>query len=215
MGRIVVAEYLSVDGVGEDPGAIGTFDRRGWILPYFDDELAKVMADQLVEADGLLLGRRTYEGFIEVWPPRAGDPIGDRMNALSKLVVSRTLNEPLEWNATLLDGDVDDEVRKLRGKPGGNLLVYGSGELVRRLMDLDVVDALQLMVVPVTLGSGRRFFGDGLEPRPMALTAVRMTGAGVVVLTYRRAARDADQSGAAVANEGDWFLNRGEPAALA
>jgi dihydrofolate reductase len=205
MRRIVVAEYLSLDGVGEDPGRLGTFDRRGWILPYYDDELASFMADQLADADALLLGRRTYEGFIQTWPGRTGDPIGDRMNNLPKHVASSTLRAPLEWNATLLAGDVGDAVRKLKQQPGGNLLVYGSGELVRTLMELDLVDELQLQVIPVLLGSGRRFFGEGLQQTPMTLSDVRSTRAGVVVLTYRRTV---DRPTSHEPAEGDWFLKR-------
>jgi dihydrofolate reductase len=205
MRQVVVAEYLSLDGVSEDPGRIGTLDRRGWIVPYFDEEMAAVMADQLAEADALLLGRRTYEGFLQVWPGRSEDPIGDRMNSLPKFVASTTLRAPLEWNATLLDGEVGDEVRNLKDQPARNLLVYGSGELVRTLLELGLVDGLQLMVVPVLLGGGKRFFAEGGEPTSMALTDVKTTGAGVVVLTYRRVADRLMNAEPAV---GDWFLNR-------
>lgn len=208
MRQIVAAEYLSLDGVGEDPGRIGAFERRGWIIPYYDEELATYMSDQLFAADALLLGRRTYEGFVTVWPARSGDPVGDRMNSLPKLVASTTLREPLEWNATLLEGDVGEEVRNLKREPGRNILIYGSGRLVRTLMQLDLIDTYQLMIVPVALGSGERFFRDGRDPSALSLTDVRATGTGVVLLTYQRRPNDVDRSASAETGNGDWWLRR-------
>ncbi|MGH7385634.1 MAG: dihydrofolate reductase family protein [Candidatus Rokuibacteriota bacterium] len=208
MRQIVVAEYLSLDGVGEDPGRIGAFEHRGWIIPYYDEELATYMSDQLAANDALLLGRTTYEGFVTVWPARSGDPIGDRMNSLPKLVASTRLKEPLDWNATLLEGDVADEVRKLKKQPGGNILIYGSGRLVHTLMQLDLIDAFQLMLVPITLGRGERFFKDGRDPTTLSLTDVKTTGAGVVMLTYQRPPNDGDRSAGAEEISGDWWLRR-------
>lgn len=210
MRQIVAAEYLSLDGVGEDPGRIGGFERRGWIIPYYDEELAQYMSDQLSASDALLLGRTTYEGFVTVWPARSGDPIADMMNSLPKFVASTTLNEPLEWNATLLEGDVAEEVRKLKQQPGRNILIYGSGTLVRTLMQLDLIDTYQLMLVPVALGSGERFFRDGHDPTTLSLTDVKMTGAGVVMLTYQRPPNNRDRSASAEAITGDWWLRRRE-----
>jgi dihydrofolate reductase len=208
MRQVVVAEYLSLDGVGEDPGRIGGFERRGWIIPYHDDELAAYMLDQLLASDALLLGRTTYEGFVTTWPARSGDPIADRMNSLPKFVASTTLKEPLEWNATPLSGDVADEVRKLKQQPGQNLLIYGSQTLVHTLMQRDLIDVYQLMFVPLFIGSGKRFFNDGRDPTTLSLTDVRTTGAGVVMLTYQRAANDADRSTAVEGTTGDWWLRR-------
>jgi dihydrofolate reductase len=176
------------------------------MIPYHDDELAAYMLDQLLASDALLLGRTTYEGFVSVWPARSGDPIADRMNSLPKLVASTTLNEPLEWNATLLSGDVADEVQELKQQPGQNLLIYGSQTLVHTLMQRDLIDVYQLMVVPVVLGGGKRFFNDG--PTTLSLADVRTTGAGVVMLTYRRAANDSDRSTAVDEINGDWWLRR-------
>jgi dihydrofolate reductase len=210
MRQIVAAEYLSLDGVGEDPGRIGAFERRGWIIPYYDEELARYMSDQLAASDALLLGRTTYEGFVTVWPARSGDPIADRMNSLPKLVASTTLREPLEWNATLLEGDVADEVRKLKRQPGRNILIYGSGRLVHTLMRLDLVDTFQLMIVPVALGSGERFFRDGREPTTLSLTDIKTTATGVVMLTYQRPPNDRDRLASAQATDGDWWLRRRE-----
>ena len=208
MRQVVAAEYLSLDGVGEDPGRIGAFERRGWIIPYYDDELAAYMSDQLFAADALLLGRTTYEGFVRVWPSRSGDPIGDSMNSLPKLVASTTLTEPLAWNARLLRGDVTDEVRKLKRRPGGNILIYGSGTLVDTLMQHGVIDTFQLMIVPVALGSGERFFRDGHDPTTLSLTDVKTTRAGVVMLTYQRPPDDGERSASAEAMSGDWWLRR-------
>ena len=210
MRQIVAAEYLSLDGVGEDPGRIGGFERRGWIIPYYDDELAAYMSAQLFAADALLLGRTTYEGFVSVWPARSGDPIGDRMNSLPKLVASTTLSEPLEWNATLLEGDIAEEVRKLKRQPGGNILIYGSGRLVHTLMQHDLIDAFELMLVPVALGSGQRFFKDGHDPTALSLTGVKTTSTGVVMLTYQRPPSGTDRSAKADAAGGDWWLRRGQ-----
>jgi hypothetical protein len=110
--RIVAAEYLSLDGVTEDPGPMGAFEHRGWTLPYWNDELAKYQSDQLFASDALLLGRVIYEEFVASWPLRSGDPFSDRMNSLPKFVASTTLEEPLEWNATLLKGDVARQIRE-------------------------------------------------------------------------------------------------------
>ena len=208
MRQLVAAEYLSIDGVAEDPGRLGTFEHRGWIIPYYDDELATYMSDQVFAADALLLGRTTYEGFVSVWPARSGDPIADRMNSLPKLVASTTLSEPLEWNATLLEGDVSDEVRKLKQQPGRNILIYGSATLVHTLMQLDLIDALQIMLIPVVLGSGERLFRDRLDPTALSLTDVRTTGAGVVMLTYQRPPNDGGRSADSAAIDGDWWPGR-------
>jgi hypothetical protein len=113
--RIVAAEYLSLDGVMEDPGPVGEYERRGWTVPYWDDDMAKWQTDQLFASDALLLGRVTYDEFVASWPLRSGDPFTDRMNSLPKFVASTTLRQPLEWNANLLEGDVVDEPKLLSG----------------------------------------------------------------------------------------------------
>jgi len=128
---VIAAEYASLDGVMEDPGPTGEFEHRGWTMPYWNDELAKDQSDLLFASEALLLGRVTYDEFVASWPLRSGDPFTDRMNSMPKFVASRSLQEPLEWNATLLKGDVAEEVQTLKQQPGGSLLIYGSGELVR------------------------------------------------------------------------------------
>jgi dihydrofolate reductase len=192
MGRIVAAEYLSLDGVTEDPGGAGEFKYRGWTIPYWNDELAEYQSELLFASDALLLGRVTYEEFVASWPLRSGDPFTDRMNSMPKFVASTTLEEPLEWNATLLRGDLANEVRKLKQKqPGHNLLIYGSGTLVDTLMQHQLIDVYRLMLHPLALGSGKRFFRERDEKTTLTLTDAKTTGTGVVVLTYERVGEDA------------------------
>jgi dihydrofolate reductase len=154
MRRIVAAEYLSLDGVTEDPGGSGAFEHRGWTIPYWNDDMAKYQSEQLFASDALLLGRTTYEEFVASWPARSGDPFTDRMNSLPKFVASTTLEEPLEWNATLLKGDVAEEVRKLQQLPGRDILIYGSGGLVATLMQHNLIDTYRIMLYPLVLGGG-------------------------------------------------------------
>jgi dihydrofolate reductase len=187
MGRIVAAEYLSLDGVAEDPGPAGDFKYRGWTSPYWNDDLAKEQSDLLFASDALLLGRVTYEEFVAAWPLRSGDPFTDRMNSLPKFVASRTLREPLKWNSTLLKGDVAEEVQKLKHQEGRSLLIYGSGELLNTLLQRNLIDTYRVMLYPLALGIGRRLFREGGDRITLTLSDARTTSAGVVVLTYRAA----------------------------
>jgi len=155
-----------------------------------DDELSKSQSDLLFASDALLLGRVTYEEFVAAWPLRSGDPFTDRMNSLPKFVASKTLQGPLKWNATLLKGDVADEVAKLKRQSGQNLLIYGSGALVNTLMQRNLIDIYRLMLYPVVLQSGERFFRDGISTTTLKLSDVKTTTAGVVVLTYLPGAKD-------------------------
>jgi dihydrofolate reductase len=186
MGKIVIAEYLTLDGVTEDPGHTGDFEHRGWSVPYWNDELGDDQSELLFASDALLLGRTTYEEFVASWPLRSGDPFTDRINRMPKFVASTTLAEPLEWNATLLEGDVADEVRKLK-EAGQSLLVYGSGELVKTLMQYNLIDVYRVMLYPLALARGKRFFREGGDPTVLTLTDAKSTSTGVVVLTYERA----------------------------
>ncbi len=183
MRQVVAAEYLTLDGVTEDPGPSGDFAKRGWTIPYWNDELSKSQSDLLFASDALLLGRVTYEEFAAAWPLRSGDPFTDRMNSLPKFVASKTLKRPLKWNATLLKGDVADEVAKLKKQSGQTLLIYGSGALVNTLMQRNLIDSYQLMIYPIVLGSGERFFRAGLDTT-LSLSDAKTTAAGVAVLTY-------------------------------
>jgi dihydrofolate reductase len=196
MRKIVAAEYVTLDGVMTDPGGVGEIEQGGWSNAFFNDELAKYQSDQLFASDALLLGRVTYEGFAAAWPSQEEEEgeFGVRMNALPKFVASRTLAEPLEWNATLLEGDVAEAVRQLKQQPGRDILIYGSGELVNTLMRHDLIDEYRLMVHPVILGAGKRLFRDGNERVALRLAAVETTGTGVVMATYQPAGQDATVS---------------------
>jgi dihydrofolate reductase len=182
MRRIVAAEYLSLDGVIEDPGPAGEYEHRGWTVPYWNDEIANWQTDQLFASDALLLGRVTYEEFVASWPLRSGDPFTDRMNSLPKFVVSTSLQEPLEWNATLLKGDLVDAVAGLKGQPGDDILVYGSGALVNGLLPHKLIDEYRFMIYPLVLGTGKRFFRDGNDKTTLALKRAETASTGVTML---------------------------------
>jgi dihydrofolate reductase len=186
MGRIVVTEFVSLDGVMEAPGG-EDFKYPGWSFEFDrGDEGDKFKLDEALSAEALLLGRRTYEGFAAAWPSREGE-FADKFNTMPKYVVSSTLKDP-EWsNSTVLDGDVVDEVSKLRQELDGNIVVHGSAQLVQALVDNDLVDELRLMVFPVVLGTGKRIFGETSDKKPMRLADSKVVGDGVVILTYERA----------------------------
>jgi dihydrofolate reductase len=184
MGQIVAVEYLSLDGVTEDPGPMGEFAHRGWTLPYWNDELAESQSELLFGSDALLLGRVTYDEFVASWPLRSGDPFTDRINGMPRFVASTTLKGELEWNATLLEGDVVEAVRTLKRQSGNDLLIYGSSTLVNALMPHGLIDVYRLIVDPVRLGSGQPYFTGASEPTTLRLSEAKATSTGVVVLTY-------------------------------
>ena len=186
MGRIVVSEFVTLDGVFEDPGGSEGLDRGGWAF-RFDrgPEGDKFKLDELVAAEALLLGRKTYEGFAAAWPSRTDDVgFADKMNSMRKFLVSSTLAEPAWNNTTVIAGDVPAELARIRAEPGADILVAGSGQLVATLVANRLVDQLRLMVFPVLLGSGRRLFAGGFEPSGLEVTDAR-TSAEVVLLTLR------------------------------
>jgi dihydrofolate reductase len=189
MRRLVAAEYVTIDGVMQDPGGVGEIERGGWSSPYWNDELAKYQTDQLFASDALLLGRKTFTGFAAAWPG-AEETEGEfavRMNNLPKFVVSQSLKEPLEWNGTLLKGNIAEEIRKLKQEPGQDILIYGSGKLVNSLMAHNVIDVYRLMVHPVVLGTGKPLFEDGATITSLKLIDSKTTDTGVVMLTYEPA----------------------------
>jgi dihydrofolate reductase len=190
MGRIVVTEFISLDGVVEDPGGAEDFKYGGWSF-QFDrgDEGNKFKLDETMEADALLLGRVTYEGFAAAWPSRDGE-FADKFNTMRKYVVSSSLSDP-EWtNSTVLDGDVVGEVQKLRQEPGGDIVVHGSVQLAQTLIDNDLVDELRLMVFPVVLGAGKRLFGETGDKKTLRLTDSKAVGDdGVTVFVYEPAGK--------------------------
>lgn len=181
MRRVVVSEFVSLDGVMEAPAR--------WHFPYWSDEMGKYKSDELAAADALLLGRTTYEGFAAAWPSAPAEEDPDQMNGIRKHVVSTTLEEPLEWNnSTLIKGDVAVEVSRLKEQPGTkDILVYGSAALTNALMERDLIDEYRLMVHPVVVGSGKRLFGDTGGTKDLRLVDTKPLGSGVVVLSYEPA----------------------------
>ena len=191
MGRIVVTEFVSLDGVMEDPGGSENFGQGGWSFKVSrGDEGDKFKLDETFASDALLLGRVTYEGFAEAWPSREGE-FADKFNNMPKYIVSSTLDEP-EWqNSTVLKGDVVEEVGKLKQEQDGDIVVHGSARLVQTLIEHDLVDELRLMVYPVVLGSGKRLFGDTSDGKPLRLVDSKVVGDGVAILIYKPADENA------------------------
>jgi len=184
MGRIVVTEFISLDGVVEDPGGSEDFKYGGWSFEFSrGDEGDQFKLDETRASDALLLGRVTYEGFAEAWPSRDGE-FADKFNNMPKYVVSSTLKDPDWTNTTVLDGDLAESVGKLRDELDGDIVVHGSAQLVQGLIDKGLVDELRLMVFPVVLGSGKRLFGETSDKRSLKLTNSQFVGDGVAILTY-------------------------------
>ena len=174
MRKIIAAEYLSLDGIMSDPA---------WTGPYWSDELAKLQHELLFQSDLLLLGRVTYDGMSKAWPQMKEGDFGERMNSIPKLVATKTLKD-LEWNATAIQGDVYEEIRKLKQESGQHILIYGSGVLLQSLMQQNLIDEYRLMVNPVVLGQGARLFAEGIQTK-LKLTETKTTTTGVAVLTYQ------------------------------
>jgi dihydrofolate reductase len=193
MRKVIVSEFLSLDGVMQAPGNTDEgFQYGGWQIPYFDDVMGAVVDKGLKAAGGLLLGRRTFHHFAGYWPSAPEEQEPELMNDLPKFVASTTLKEPLAWsNSTLLKGDVAGEVAELKERSGGDLLVYGSGELAQTLMRHNLVDEYRLMVHPVVLGTGKRLFRDDGSRRLLRLVDSTTSGTGVLLLTYRPAQSEA------------------------
>jgi dihydrofolate reductase len=193
MGRIVVTEFVSLDGVMEAPGG-EDFKYKAWTFDFDRGEDGnQFKLDETDESEALLLGRRTYEGFAAAWPGRDGE-FADKFNTMPKYVVSSTLEEP-EWNnSTVLKGDVAEEVAKLKREQDGDIVVHGSPRLVQTLVEHDLVDELRLMVFPVVLGSGKRLFGETSDKKPLRLVDSKMVGDGVAILVYAPAADEATES---------------------
>jgi dihydrofolate reductase len=191
MRRIVVSEFLTLDGVMQAPGdpnedRSGGFDKGGWQLAYFDDIFGSTMMDAFAATGAMLLGRLTYQNFAAHWPNEpADDPLAATMNGMQKYVVSTTLSEPLAWqNSTLIKGDVPGEVGRLKEGSGKEIQVIGSGELVQTLIRHDLVDAYRLMIHPLVLGTGKRLFRDETVSTKLRLVDSKPTTTGVLILTY-------------------------------
>ena len=193
MRKLRVIEFLSLDGVMQAPGdpeedTEGGFRHGGWQRPYVDDVLAASAGEGMAATDSYLFGRKTYEKMAAYWPTApADDPFAQHLNSASKYVASRTLRD-LDWqNSTLIEGDVAEEVAKLKAQPGKNIAVLGSGELVQTLIQHDLVDEYFLAVYPLLLGSGKRLFRDTDAPKKLSLVDSKPTSTGGVLLTYRPA----------------------------
>ena len=188
MGKLVVTEFVTLDGVMEDPGGgeKDRFDRGGWAFQFDRGEDGDTFKfDELKAADAQLLGRVTYEGFAEAWPTMEGTgEFGEKMNAMPKFVVSSTLENPTWNNTTVLGSDLPGEIGKLKAQFEGDILVAGSAQLVQGLLAHDLVDELHLMVFPVVLGSGKRLFGETTDKKPLQLLESKTVGDGVAILVY-------------------------------
>ena len=187
MGTIVISENVSLDGVIQDPTGDEGFRHGGWFAQIGDkdrEEWARLECDEALRSEALLLGRRSYEFFAARWPSRSG-AWADRLNSLPKYVVSSTLENP-DWNnSTVLSGDVVNEVSKLKQELAGDIVVYASGQLVRTLIDHDLVDELRLIVYPVVLGAGERLFGQISDKKSLRLVDTRTVGDNLALLTYQ------------------------------
>jgi dihydrofolate reductase len=187
MPKLIVTEFVTLDGVMEAPGGEHSHPHTGWVFDYMSPEQEKYKLDETLDAESLLLGRVTYEGFAAAWPERSG-PFADKMNSMPKYVVSSTLSGPLAWNnTTVLGGDLADEVTKLKQGDGGPILVAGSAKLVHALIENDLIDELRLMVFPVAIGGGKRVFPESGLKKPFKLTDTQTFQSGVAVRTYEPA----------------------------
>jgi dihydrofolate reductase len=197
MGRIVVTEFVSLDGVMEDPGGAEDFRYGGWTFEIDrGEEGNKFKLDETLASEALLLGRVTYQGFAQAWPSREGE-FADKFNNMPKYVVSSTLDEPGWNNATVLKQDLVAEVSKLRQEHDGDIVVHGSAQLVQALLEHDLVDELRLMVFPVVLGGGKRLFGETSDRKRLRLVGSRAVGDGVAILIYEPARDGAAESSVA------------------
>ena len=189
MARVVAFTSVTLDGVMQAPGrpdedTRGGFEHGGWAAKYADEESGKLAAESMANTEALLLGRRTYEDLLESWNKQGG-PFKDMLNSSPKFVASTKLEEPLPWpNSTLIKGDVNEEVAKLRKRPGKDIVVLGSGKLLRGLMKDGLVDAYILLIHPLVLGTGQRLFDDGVPDAGLKLQDSKTTSTGVMVATY-------------------------------
>ena len=194
MRKLVVGTFVTLDGVMQAPGGPdedrdGGFQHGGWLVPYFDENFLAIMTEWSKRAGAFLLGRKTYEIFAASWPNSTdpSDEIAAALNTRPKFVASRTLHEVTWNNSHLLEGDVAEEVAKLKAQDGGELQVHGSSDLLQTLLRCDLVDTLRIWQFPVVLGTGKRLFGEGAIPRAFRLADTRQTGTGAVLHVYERA----------------------------
>lgn len=194
MGRIIVTEYVSLDGVMEGPGGGEDYKHVGWTFEFSrGEEGDQFKLDETLGSEALLLGRVTYEGFAAAWPSMTGE-FADRFNSMPKYVVSSTISQGSWTNTTVLSGDLHDEVVDLRRRMDGDIVVHGSAQLAQALLEDDLVDELRLMVFPIVLGTGKRLFGETSDKKRMRLVESRTVGEGITILILRPAARPNGQS---------------------
>ena len=187
MRNLSISTLVTLDGVVQDPGGFGETADGGWADPYFDEEAGRLAYEHLLSSDVFLLGRQTYELFKEHWTRVHEGEYAERINSMPKLVASTTLHEPLDWNATLIEGDVAEQITTAKREDGGEILMYGSPGLMRTLAAQDLVDEYKLWIHPVVLGRGKKLFVDGFDKSSLDLVDVKSLSSGVVVLTYRPA----------------------------
>jgi len=193
MRELIVLSFITLDGIMQAPGGpeedpTGGFKYGGWTVGYWDDFLGGVMGEQMAKPFDLLLGRKTYEIFAAYWPyAKSGDPTAEKLNRAKKYVASKTLRK-LDWsNSMLVEGDTVQEIIKLKEQKGPELQVHGSGNLIQTLLKHDLIDEFRLKIFPITLGTGKRLFGEGTIPAGLKLVDSRTSTTGVIVATYRRA----------------------------
>ncbi len=187
MRKIIASEFITLDGIMEDPGGAEKFERGGWAFQFErGPEGDKFKLDEVMDSEALLLGRVTYEGFASAWPSRTGE-FADKMNGMAKYVVSTTLQEPTWNNTRVIKQNIAEEVARLKSIPGADILIAGSGKLVNTLMQHDLIDEYRLMVYPVILGTGKRLFNQTSDQRALKLVEVNAVGAGILILTYHPA----------------------------
>ena len=189
--KLTIQTFLTLDGVMQAPGGPDEdtdhgFPHGGWGFPYGDEDFGASVVNWMSQADGVLLGRKTYDIFASYWPKQTdpADPVATALNTLPKYVASTTLSSPDWQNTTILSGDVVSEVTKLKERPGRELQVHGSGQLAQTLIDHDLVDEYRLLTFPVHLGSGKKLFRDGARPAALRLTGTSSTSTGVIIATY-------------------------------
>ncbi len=191
MRKLIVLTFITLDGVMQAPGGpkedtSGNFKYGGWSAGYWDDFMGDVMNTQMAEPFDMLLGRKTYEIFAAYWPTATNEPTADRLNQAKKYVVSTTLTK-LDWNnSTIITGNIADETKKLKQQDGPEIQVHGSSNLIQTLLKNDLVDEFRLKIFPVTIGTGKRLFGDGTIPASFKLLETKTSTTGVIVATYIR-----------------------------
>ncbi len=192
MRKLIVTTFVTLDGVMQAPGGpeedpTGGFTHGGWSFNYWDDMMGQVMGEFMARPSELLLGRKTYEIFAAHWPYIKNDPVADKLNSAKKYVVSRTLDE-VNWNnSTLVTGNVEQAIRNLKEQKGPEIQVHGSGNLIQTLLKHDLIDEFRLWIFPVTIGKGKRLFGEGTQPAHLKLIDSKTSTTGVIIATYEPA----------------------------